>query len=119
MTKPFLKAAEDTVKIAQDFEDITSERENMIRKLSYMLTAIKRRELKPSMQIKTIEDVKKILNSKDRAKDDVLSAQRFVLEKGITDLINILNSIKDIKKLRDISKQFEELDKKRAIFEKV
>ena len=119
LTKPFLKAAEDTVKIAQDFEDITSERENMIRKLSYMLTAIKRRELKPSMQIKTIEDVKKILNSKDRAKDDVLSAQRFVLEKGITDLINILNSIKDIKKLRDISKQFEELDKKRAIFEKV
>ena len=119
LTKPFLKAAEDTVKIKQDFEDITSERENMIRKLSYMLTAIKRRELKPSMQIKTIEDVKKILNSKDRAKDDVLSAQRFVLEKGITDLINILNSIKDIKKLRDISKQFEELDKKRAIFEKV
>src|SRR3989344_8733212 len=77
LTKPFLKAAEDTVKIAQDFEDITSERENMIRKLSYMLTAIKRRELKPSMQIKTIEDAKKILNSKDRAKDDVLSAQRF------------------------------------------
>jgi len=109
LTKPFLKAAEDTVKIKQDFEDITSEKENMIRKLDYMLSALRRRNLKPSMQIKAIEDVKKILSNKDRTPDDVLSAQRFVLEKGITDLMNILKSINDINKLRDISKQFEDL----------
>jgi hypothetical protein len=47
-----------------------------------------------------------------------LNAQRFVLEKGITDLMIILKSIKDINKLREISKQFDDLEKKKAIFEK-
>jgi len=95
-----------------------SEKENMIRKLSYMLAAIRRRALKPTMQIKSIDDVKKVLSSKSKTKDDVLNCQKFILEKGINDLISILKSVNDIKKLREIARQFEDIERKKAIFEK-
>ena len=118
MTKPFLKFAEDTKLMSEEREDVVNEKENMIRKLSYMLAAIRRRALKPTMQIKSIDDVKKVLSSKSKTKDDVLNCQKFILEKGINDLISILKSVNDIKKLREIARQFEDIERKKAIFEK-
>lgn len=119
MTKPYLKTAEDIVKITQEKEDIANEKENMVRKLNYMLAAIQRRPLKPTLPIKTIEDVKKVLKDKSMTNDDMLNAQKFILEKGIKDLVAILQSINDIQKLREVAKQFEDLEKRKAIFERI
>lgn len=118
LTKPYLKTAEDTVKIAAEKEDVASEKENMIRKLNYMLAAIQKRPLKPTIPIKSLDDVKRVLRNKTRTNDDVMNAQKFILEKGIKDLVAILQSINDIQKLREVANQFGDLEKKKAIFEK-
>ena len=118
MTRPYIKVAEDTLGIAAEKEDVSSEKENMIRKLNYMLAAIQKRPLKPRTVLKTLEDVKNVLKDKARTKDDVLNAQKFILEKGIKDLVAILQSINEIQKLREIGKQFGDLEKKKAIFER-
>ena len=118
MTRPYIKVAEDTLGIAAEKEDVSSEKENMIRKLNYMLAAIQKRPLKPRTVLKTLEDVKNVLKDKARTKDDVLNAQKFILEKGIKDLVAILQSINEIQKLRGVAKQFGDLEKKKAIFER-
>jgi len=118
LTKPYLKTAEDVGKIAQEKEDVASEKENMVRKLNYMLAGIQKRPLKSTAVLKTLEDVKKVLKDKNRTKDDVLNAQKFILQNGIKDLIAILQTINDIQKLREVAKQFDDLEKKKAIFER-
>ena len=118
MTKPFLIKSEDIKKIAQEKEDVDSERENLIRRVNYILTTIQKRVLKPTLAIKTLEDVKKILMGGYKSKEDILSAQRFVIEKQAENVILALKMGKDIESLKDIENKIDELEKKRDIFVK-
>lgn len=118
VTRPFLKVSEDTKKIADEKEDIEIEKENLIRKVSYILSGIRMYKIGVIKDIKTEDDIRTILNKKNRTKEETKFAQRFVLEQRINKLIVDLKEAKTSNAIKNLKKEIGDIEKKKDIFEK-
>lgn len=118
VTRPFLKSTEDTKKIAEEKEDINTERDNLIRKVNYVLSAIKTHDIGVIKGVKTEEDISNLLKKKNMTKEETLFSQKFVLEKRINGLLMGLKNAKTNNDLQKVLKEIADIEKKKDIFEK-
>jgi len=118
VTRPFLKATEDTKRISQEKEDIDTDRDNLIRKVNYVLSGIRTHKIENIKGVKNEEDIRGLLSKKDRTKEEILFAQKFILEQRIQNLILNLKNAKTNQDLERLSKEIGDIEKKRDIFEK-
>ena len=116
-TTPFLIAKS---KKELDKEDYSRDVEIILRNLEVMLAQLDKIEIKHTINIKNINDLKQLLAKKTTLDNDVLYAQKFVLEYQVAELIKKINKLKKITKedYEKINLEYENIKKRKLLFDK-
>jgi len=114
---PFLLAR---TKKEIDEKDYSREIEIIFRELEVMLSGLKKINMEHKIQIRKIEDVKEFIKKARTLDNDLVFAQKFVLEYQVNELINRIKKLKIIKKddYNNISSEFDNIKKRKEIFER-
>jgi hypothetical protein len=101
-------------------EDYSRNVEIILRNLEIFLAQLTKIEIKHAINIKNINDLKQVLVKKGSLDNDVLYAQKFVLEYQIKELISKINKLKKIKEgdYESINADYENIKKRKLLFNK-
>ena len=116
-TTPFLIAK---AKKEIDEKDYSRDTEIIFRNLEIITAQLNKIEIKHSINIKNINDIKELLAKKTSLDNDVLYAQKFVLEYEIKELSNRINRLKKVTKgdYEKINLGYENIKKRKLLFDK-
>ena len=122
-TTPFLIAK--STKITIDIKELEREIEVITRKLDYMLSYLEKQEIQHGMFIEDLKDIKKLIvkeasifNQK-KVNEDIVYAQKFILEYQVKILINKIKKIKkpDLVIINELKDKLEIILKRKEIFD--
>lgn len=116
-TTPFLIAVE---KKEANEKDYAQEIDVMFRNLEVTLIKLNKINIKHTVNLRNIQDVKELLAKKTTLDNDVIYAQKFVLEYEINNLVNKIKKLKVYTKndYEMINEQYNNIKKRKLILDK-
>ncbi|MEK6835547.1 MAG: hypothetical protein AABX55_00815 [Nanoarchaeota archaeon] len=98
-TKPFLVAK--SAKITIDIKELENELELITRKLEYVLSNLEKQQIKHEIKIESLDDIKALVRKGDifnqkKLNNNIVYAQKFILEFQIKTLLNKIRKIKKV-----------------------
>lgn len=116
-TTPFLVIR---AKESNEKEDYSRDIEIKTRGLEIIFSGLNKIEIKHNIKIKNIEEIRGLVKRKTKLDNDVVYAQKFVLQYKIKRLLNKIQKLKAYKKkdYEEINEEFDDIMKKNLIFEK-
>ena len=117
-TTPFLIAK--AIKQSKNDEEYSRDIEIILTDLEVMLSKLNKIEIKTNVRIKDIRDVKELLSKKTSLDNDVIYAQKFILEYQIKELIAKINKLKKVAEedYNSIKEESDSIKKRKLIFDK-
>ena len=117
-TTPFLIAKYK--KEAGEKEEYSREIEILTRDLEVLLAHLNKIQINHEIKLKDIDDVKSLLSKKTGIDNDVVYAQKFVLEYQINRILNKAKKLKTFAKkdYDSLNQEFEDIKKRKLIFDR-
>lgn len=117
-TTPFLIAK--NIKQAKNEEEYNRDIEIILTDLEVMLSKLNKIEIKTNVKIRDVKDVGELLSKKTSLDNDVIYAQKFILEYQIKELIAKIKKLKKFAEedYNNIKEESESIKKRKLIFDR-
>ena len=117
MTRPFLNAAKDMKKLGEEKEELDTQKQNLTRRVNYILSGVLKYNVKSGAKIRSEEDIKNLLKSK-ASSEDLQYARIIFLQNRVQAVVNAIRNAANVAALNVLEKDIADVEKKSKIFEK-